>query len=99
MHQTFGTVADDEALPIEVRIGAVRRTRAAGKQRRFCACVSALLANEARPLWQSVVAEATIHLSQHSYTLHQGQFLQASGGVGTKVGDLRPPLVLRYSSV
>ena len=31
--------------------------------------------------------------------LHQGQFLQASGGVGTKVGDLRPPLVLRYSSV
>jgi hypothetical protein len=31
--------------------------------------------------------------------LHQGQFLQASGGVGTKVGDLRPPLVFRYSSV
>ena len=25
--------------------------------------------------------------------LHQGQFLPASGGVGTKVGDLRPPLV------
>jgi hypothetical protein len=25
--------------------------------------------------------------------LHQGQFLQASGGVGIKEGDLRPPLV------
>ena len=31
--------------------------------------------------------------------LHQGQFLQAGGGVGTKVGDLRPPLVFGYSSV
>ena len=26
-----------------------------------------------------------------SAQLHQGQFLQASGGVGTKEGDLRPP--------
>jgi hypothetical protein len=30
---------------------------------RFCALVRALPADEARPLWQSVAAEATIHVS------------------------------------
>ncbi len=49
---------------------------------RFCACAKALPADEARPLWQSVVAEATIHTSWHSYT--EGSSSRPAAGSGQK---------------
>jgi hypothetical protein len=52
---------------------------------RFRSCLDALPVDEAGRLWQSVAAEATTHVAPGEI------FLQASGGVGAKEGDLRSP--------